>query len=57
MIARELAEFDQPVLRMDGTAFEIEGVEEGGPCGIWVDNFGRSEIEMVGKQLSATSHE
>ena len=55
--AEQVTEFDQPVLRMDGTAFEIAGVEEGGPCGVWVDRDGRREIEMQGRQLLATGHE
>lgn len=55
--AERVTEFDQPVLRMDGTAFKIEGVEEGGPCGVWVDTGGKREIEVVGRQLLATSHE
>ena len=55
--AERVAEFDQPVLRMDGTAFAIEGVEEGGPCGVWVDNSGKSEIEIVGQQAVAVGHE
>ena len=55
--AERVTEFDQPVLRMDGTAFTIEGVEEGGPCGVWVDRDGRREIEVGGRQLLATGHE
>ena len=52
--AERVTEFDQPVLRMDGTAFTIEGVEEGGPCGVWVDRDGRREIEVGGRQMLAT---
>lgn len=55
--AEQVTEFDQPVLRMDGTAYEIAGVQEGGPCGVWVDRDGRSEIEMSGGQLTAAGHE
>ncbi len=44
--AEQVTKFDQPVLRMDGTAFEIDGVEEGGPCGVWVDRDGKREIEI-----------
>lgn len=55
--AERVTEFDQPVLRMDGTAFEIEGVGEGGPCGVWVDSSGKSEIELVGQQVTAVGHE
>ena len=55
--AERVTEFDQPVLRMDGTALTIEGVEEGGPCGVWVSRDGRSEIEVGAWQLLATGHE
>jgi len=55
--AEQVTEFDQPVLRMDGTAFEIAGVQEGGPCGVWVDRDGRSEIEMSSGQPAAAGHE
>lgn len=55
--AEQVTKFDQPVLRMDGTAFEIDGVEEGGPCGVWVDRDGKREIEIQGRQLLATGHE
>ncbi|MBV9851660.1 MAG: phytanoyl-CoA dioxygenase family protein [Armatimonadetes bacterium] len=55
--AEQVTKFDQPVLKMDGTAFEMDGVEEGGPCGVWVDRSGRPEIEIAGRQLLATGHE
>ena len=55
--AERVAEFDQPVLRMDGKAFQIEGVEEGGLCGVWVEKGGKSEIELVGQQSAAVGHE
>ncbi len=55
--AERVAEFDQPVLRMDGTAFEIEGVEQGGPCGVWVDKNGKREIELTERQLQPIGHE
>ena len=55
--AEQVSKFDQPVLRMDGTAFEIGGVEEGGPCGVWVDRDGRPEIETGHRQLAAAGHE
>jgi len=55
--AKRVTEFDQPVLRMDGTVFEIEGVQEGGPCGVWVDRNGNHEIEMADRQLVAAGHE
>ena len=55
--AERVSEYDQPVLRMDGTAFTIEGVEEGGPCGVWVDHDGRQEVELTSRQLAAAGHE
>ena len=55
--AEQVTKFDQPVLRMDGTSFEIDGVEEGGPCGVWVDRNGRKEIEVTSRQLAAAGHE
>jgi phytanoyl-CoA hydroxylase len=55
--AEQVTKFDQPVLRMDGTAFEIDGVEDGGPCGVWVDRNGKREIEVTSRQLAAAGHE
>lgn len=55
--AEQVTKFDQPVLRMDGTAFEIDGVEEGGPCGVWVDRDGKREIELTSRQLAMAGHE
>ena len=55
--AEQVTKFDQPVLRMDGTAFEIDGVDEGGPCGVWVDRDGKHEIEVTSRQLAAVGHE
>ena len=55
--AEQVSKFDQPVLRMDGTAYEIGGVEEGGPCGVWVDRDGKPEIELSDRELVAGGHE
>ncbi len=52
-----VAEFDQPVLRMDGTAYEISIAEEGGPCGVWVDRDGKREIKLSGHKLIGAGHE
>ena len=35
-----MTKFDQPVLKMDGSAFEIDGAEAGGPCGVFVERDG-----------------
>ena len=53
--AEQVTKFDQPVLKMDGTAFEIDGVEEGGPCGVFVERDGGRVIEMAGRQLLASA--
>jgi phytanoyl-CoA hydroxylase len=45
--AEKVAKFYQPLLRMDGTEVELGISERGGPCGVWVDRDGRSEVEMV----------
>jgi phytanoyl-CoA hydroxylase len=55
--AEQVTKFDQPVLRMDGTAFEIDGVEDGGPCGVWVDRNGKREIEVTSRQSAVAGHE
>jgi phytanoyl-CoA hydroxylase len=55
--AEQVAEFDQPVLRMDGTAFEIAASADGGPCGVWVDHDGKPEIELADHQLVGVGHE
>lgn len=33
-------------LRLDGSGAELEGVNEGGPCGVWVDVDGKPIIEL-----------
>ena len=53
----QLTKFDQPVLKMDGTAFEIDGAEDGGPCGVFVERDGGRVIEMSGRELAAAGHE
>lgn len=55
--AEQVAKFDQPVLRMDGSAYEIDGVEDGGPCGVWVDRDGKPEIELSDRELAGAGHE
>ena len=55
--AEQVTKFDQPVLKMDGTAFEIAGVEDGGPCGVFVERNGGRVIEMSGRELTAAGHE
>jgi phytanoyl-CoA hydroxylase len=53
----QLTKFDQPVLRMDGTAFEIKDAVEGGPCGVFVERDGRHEFAMADSALAGAAHE
>ena len=55
--AEQVSKYDQPVLRMDGSAYEINGIEAGGPCGVWVDRDGKPEIEVGERVLVAGGHE
>ena len=55
--AEQVSKFDQPVLRMDGTAYEIDGAADGGPCGVWVDRDGKPQIEISDRELIAGGHE
>ncbi len=55
--AEQMGGFYQPVLRMDGTAFELPPAPDSGPCGVWVDKNGRPEIEVAERQLAAAGHE
>ena len=48
--AQKIAQFYQPLLRMDGTEVTIEVSEGGGPCGVWVERDGRPVVEMVEPQ-------
>ncbi len=55
--AESVAEFDQPVLNMDGTPFTIRAAADGGPCGVWVDRDGKPQIEISDRELVAGGHE
>ncbi len=55
--AEQMGEFYQPVLRMDGTEFEIAPAPGSSPCGIWVDRDGKPEIELSDRKLVAAGHE
>ena len=55
--AEQVTKFDQPVLKMDGTAFEINGAETGGPCGVYVERNGQPAFEMTGRALAGAAHE
>ena len=49
-----LTKYDQPVLNRKGEELTLNASEEGGPCGIWVDETGTPVIELSG-QLAATN--
>ncbi len=55
--AEQMGGFYQPVLRMDGTEFEIPAAPASGPCGVWVDRDGKPEIELSDRELVAAGHE
>jgi ectoine hydroxylase-related dioxygenase (phytanoyl-CoA dioxygenase family) len=56
--AEQVTGFDQPVLKMDGTAFRIGESAGGGPCGVWVDKNGAPVIEIAARELAGTpAHE
>ncbi|MCB0108819.1 MAG: phytanoyl-CoA dioxygenase family protein, partial [Caldilineaceae bacterium] len=45
--AQQVAAFDHPVLRMDGTVVtEMAASPDGGECGVWVDHDGRHLVEI-----------
>lgn len=53
--AQQVTHFYVPAYRFDGTVAEIEGTHGGGPCGVWVDREGRTELEMVEDQMVAAA--
>ena len=55
--AQQVTEFDQPVLKMDGTAFLIEKSAGGGPCGVWVEKNGEAQIELTMPPVALDLHE
>jgi phytanoyl-CoA hydroxylase len=44
--AEQVGAYYKPVLRMDGTAVELNTSEGGGPCGIWVTKAGEPEVKL-----------
>jgi hypothetical protein len=48
--AGEVAKYYHPVLRMDGSVVDLDISQDGGACGIWVDEDGNPVIEMVGRR-------
>lgn len=47
--AQQVSHFYHPVLRFDGTEVELDASEEGGQCGVWVDEDGSAVLEMIDK--------
>ncbi|MEM7799477.1 MAG: phytanoyl-CoA dioxygenase family protein [Chloroflexota bacterium] len=48
--AEKVANWYNPVLNMDGSAVDIEFIERGGPCGVWVDRDGTPVAELTGTE-------
>ena len=55
--AREVARYYHPALHMDGTTVELGTSNDGGMCGIWVDQDGKPAIEMHGVEELASRTE
>ncbi|WP_163505664.1 phytanoyl-CoA dioxygenase family protein [Fodinicola acaciae] len=55
--ARQVAQYYHPVLRMDGSAVELDVSEGGGECGVWVDADGEPAIAMTGRHTVTRKHE
>lgn len=45
--AQQVTEYDQPVMRFDGTELWLKFSERGGPCGVWVDKEGKPAVDIV----------
>lgn len=55
--AEQVAAFDQPVLRMDGSEYQIDESMHGGACGVWVEVDGKLSIEMRASSDQIAAHE
>lgn len=56
--AEKVTEYDQPALRMDGSAVSLGISEGGGPCGVWREEGGRAVVDIVaGRPREALRHE
>lgn len=55
--AEQVTDFDQPVLRMDGSVFEMQASGDGGPCGVWAEAGETSSIVMRDPELATADHE
>ncbi|MFN3683410.1 MAG: phytanoyl-CoA dioxygenase family protein [Fimbriimonadaceae bacterium] len=45
--ATQVASYYEPVYRFDGSIVEFRFVDEGGPCGVFVERGGKQVVEMV----------
>jgi len=52
--AEKVAEFYHPVLRMDGSQAGLGVNEEGGPCGLWVEQDGKPVVELQPEDSEAS---
>lgn len=52
--AQKVAEFYHPVLRFDGTQADLGINEDGGPCGLWVEQDGRPVVELQPEDSQAS---
>ena len=48
--SEQLTKYDQPVLTMDGEEQWLTFSEEGGACGVWVEENGEPVVEMVSEE-------
>jgi ectoine hydroxylase-related dioxygenase (phytanoyl-CoA dioxygenase family) len=55
--SQQVARWYFPVLRMDGSPIEIPASEQGGPCGVWVNEHGEPIIEMTGYEVNGKKTE
>lgn len=46
--AEKVGQYYHPVYRMDGTHLELGVSEDGGPCGVWVDEHGVPVVKLEG---------
>lgn len=53
--AEQIAAYDQPLIKMDGSPLYINESEGGGRCGVWVDKDGNPVIELTGDLTEAAS--
>lgn len=52
--AEQIAQYMQPVLKMDGSTVDFRNSEGGGPCGVWVEEDGTPVIAMSGVEQNTS---